>query len=57
MATTGPKTQTMQAKVMQPEPYTSLQTEQKLNRKTQRTINGQPEAVVRPKQSGMTEEP
>ena len=38
MATRGPKTQTVQAKVRQPELYTSLQMEQKLNRKTQRTI-------------------
>ena len=38
MATRGLTTQTVQAKVRQPKSYTSLQMEQKLNRKTQRTI-------------------
>ena len=56
MATIGLKTQITQAKVRQPELYTSLQTEQKLNRKTQ-DHEGQPESVARPKLSEKTEEP
>ena len=57
MATRGPKLQTMQAKVRQPEPYTSLQTEQKTKQKSTKNQEGQPEPVARPKLSGKTEEP
>ena len=57
MVTRGPKLQTMQAKVRQPEPYTSLQMEQKLNRKAPRDHEGQPETVARPNLPEKTEEP